>query len=159
MEPLIFESGSPEETEALGEALGRALRAGDFIGLVGDLGAGKTRLARGIARGAGVADDAVSSPTFAIVQTYRGRLPLHHADLYRLGDADELHATGFFDLQESEGAMMVEWLDRVPEAAPRDRLLLTLTPIDENRRWIQATGTGERSGALLAAWARAASGR
>ena len=82
----------------LGERIGRRLGPGDVVALSGELGAGKTQLVRGICRGAGVPDGEVSSPTFAIVATYRGRLPVNHADLYRIGDEDELHATGFHDL-------------------------------------------------------------
>ena len=81
---MSFSSASPEETRALGEALGRVLQDGDFVGLVGDLGAGKTELARGIARGVGLRDEDVTSPTFAIVHQHHGRIVLTHADLYRI---------------------------------------------------------------------------
>src|SRR5690348_12674735 len=109
------ESTSAEETFALGERLGALLRPGDFVGLMGELGAGKTQLVRGIAHGAGVNPREVASPTFAIVYPYRGRLPLYHADLYRLQDYDELYATGFLDLVDAGGATLVEWLDRIPK--------------------------------------------
>jgi len=113
-------------TRSLGERLGRLLAAGDVVALVGDLGAGKTQFVRGLCRGAGVPDDEVSSPTFAIVATYRGRLPIHHADLYRIGDDDELYATGFHDLVGGPGATVVEWADRVKGALPRERLEIHL---------------------------------
>jgi tRNA threonylcarbamoyladenosine biosynthesis protein TsaE len=121
-ESFVLRSKSAEETERIGEALGRTLQPGDFIGLSGDLGAGKTVLARGIARGAGVPAEAlVSSPTFAIVNAYRGgRLPVFHADLYRVKDAEELYDAGFYDLVGGEGAMLVEWIDRVREVVPED---------------------------------------
>ena len=102
---------SPEQTHALGVRLGALLAPGDFVGLVGQLGAGKTHFVRGVAEGAGVAPGEVSSPTFAIVHPYQGRFPLHHADLYRLKDEDELYATGFFDLLGPDSAMLVEWLE------------------------------------------------
>src|SRR5512145_3164524 len=114
---------SARATHALGARLGRLLRPGDVVALVGDLGAGKTQLVRGACAGAGVAPADVSSPTFAIVQTYRGRLPVHHADLYRLGDLDELYATGFMDLLGGEGAMLVEWADRIAGWLPPVRLV------------------------------------
>ncbi|HEY6100947.1 MAG TPA: tRNA (adenosine(37)-N6)-threonylcarbamoyltransferase complex ATPase subunit type 1 TsaE, partial [Anaeromyxobacter sp.] len=105
---------SARRTSALGERLGRLLRPGDVVALVGELGAGKTQLVRGACAGARVPAREVSSPSFAIVATYHGRIPVHHADLYRIGDEDELYATGFFDLVGGEGALLVEWADRIP---------------------------------------------
>ena len=147
-------SRSPEETHALGVRLGRLLQPGDFVGLVGDLGAGKTHFVRGVAEGAGVDRSEVASPTFAIVYPYRGRVPLYHADLYRLADADELYATGFHDLVGADGAVLVAWLDRVPEAAPREHLRLTLGADreDPEERSLRADAVGARAVALLEAW-------
>jgi len=145
-------SRSPEETRALGAALGRVLREGDFVGLVGELGAGKTAFIRGVAEGAGVPAGEVSSPSFAIVQPYRGRLLLHHADLYRLADEDELYATGFYDLL-AQGATLVEWLDRIPRAAPEDHLRLGFTVLeDESRRIAAEAFGGPRHADLLQRW-------
>jgi tRNA threonylcarbamoyladenosine biosynthesis protein TsaE len=153
--PLLrraLQSQSPEQTHALGIRLGGLLQPGDFIGLIGDLGAGKTHLVRGVAEGAGVARSEVASPTFAIVYPYRGRVPLYHADLYRLADYDELYATGFFDLVGGDGAVLVEWLDKVPEAAPREYLRLTLRDTGEESRELVAEAWGARPVALLGAW-------
>jgi tRNA threonylcarbamoyl adenosine modification protein YjeE len=108
-------TGSARETFRLGQALGRRLAPGDVVALVGDLGAGKTQLVRGACQGAGVPAGEVSSPTFAIVATHRGRLPVHHADLYRVADLDELYATGFLDLVGGDGAVLVEG----PTGSPR----------------------------------------
>jgi tRNA threonylcarbamoyladenosine biosynthesis protein TsaE len=113
-------------TRALGVRLGKLLAPGDVVALVGELGAGKTQLVRGACAGAGVAPEEVSSPSFAIVATYAGRLPVHHADLYRIGDADELYGTGFGDLVGGEGALLVEWADRIPGALPEERLTISL---------------------------------
>lgn len=143
---------SAAETTALGARLGRALAPGDCIALVGDLGAGKTQLVRGACRGARVPASEVSSPSFAIVATYGGRLPVHHADLYRIGDLDELYATGFFDLVGGDGAILVEWADRVPGSLPEERLTITLLH-DARRpdvRRIELEGVGERHAALAA---------
>ncbi len=142
-------------TRRLGERLGRKLGPGDVVALLGDLGAGKTQLARGLCRGAGVDDDDVSSPTFAIVATYRGRIPVNHADLYRVGDEDELHATGFHDLVGGPGATVVEWADRVPGALPAERLEIRLAeePGSPSVRRILVSGTGERHAALARALA------
>jgi tRNA threonylcarbamoyladenosine biosynthesis protein TsaE len=152
-------SRSAAETRRLGERLGRMLAPGDVVALLGDLGAGKTQLARGICRGAGVRDDDVSSPTFAIVATYRGRIPVNHADLYRIGDEDELHATGFQDLVGGPGATVVEWADRVPGALPVERLEIRLAEEGDrpSLRRIVVTGTGARHGALARALAPRAS--
>jgi tRNA threonylcarbamoyladenosine biosynthesis protein TsaE len=145
-------SGSPEETHRLGVRLGQLLQPGDFVGLVGDLGAGKTHLVRGVAEGAGVSRSEVASPTFAIVYPYRGRLPLYHADLYRLADYDDLYATGFLDLVGGDGAVLVEWLDRIPRAAPREFLRLTLRDTGEESRELVAEAWGTRPAELLKAW-------
>ena len=142
-------SSSPAETHALGVRLGQLLQPGDFIGLSGELGAGKTALVRGIAEGAGVASSDVSSPTFTIVQTYAGRIPLHHADWYRLSSADELYATGFFDLIE-DGASVVEWVDRVSVDLPMLRVAISL--LDASSRRLDLTAVGSRSRALLSSW-------
>lgn len=124
-----------DATEGFGERLGAQLQPGDFVGLTGDLGAGKTALVRGAARGAGVPREAqVSSPTFAIVNTYRGgRLPLLHADLYRVHDAEELYDAGFYDLVGGEAALLVEWIERVPELPPAQWLELRLSHRDDGR--------------------------
>ncbi|XXF75255.1 tRNA (adenosine(37)-N6)-threonylcarbamoyltransferase complex ATPase subunit type 1 TsaE [Myxococcaceae bacterium GXIMD 01537] len=145
-------STSPEETHRLGVKLGALLQPGDFVGLIGDLGAGKTHLVRGVAEGAGVHRSEVASPTFAIVYPYRGRVPLYHADLYRIADYDELYATGFLDLVGGDGAVLVEWLDNVPEAAPREYLRLTLRPTGDEARELTAEARGERPTALLTEW-------
>jgi tRNA threonylcarbamoyladenosine biosynthesis protein TsaE len=145
-------SESPEETHRLGVRLGELLQPGDFVGLIGDLGAGKTHLVRGVAEGAQVARSEVASPTFAIVYPYRGRIPLYHADLYRIADYDELYATGFLDLLGGDGAVLVEWLDRVPEAAPREYLRLTLRPVGDDARELHAEAFGPRPAELLTRW-------
>ena len=150
-EILRLVSRSARATSALGERLGRALAPGDVLALIGDLGAGKTQLVRGICRGARVPDREVASPTFAIVATYRGRIPVHHADLYRVGDEEELFATGFQDLLGGEGAVLVEWADRAPGALPEERLEIRLLhhEASPNSRRIELTGTGRRGAALV----------
>ena len=143
-------SRSAAATRRLGERLGERLRPGDVVALLGELGAGKTQFVRGLCRGAGVPDADVSSPTFAIVATYRGRLPVNHADLYRIGDEDELHATGFHDLVGRAGATIVEWADRFPGALPRERLEIRLEhdPGHPSSRRIAISGFGDRHAGL-----------
>jgi tRNA threonylcarbamoyladenosine biosynthesis protein TsaE len=110
---VTFTSHKPEETSALGESWGRAARPGWLIGLIGDLGAGKTLLAAGIARGLGVAGR-VQSPTFQIVNQYLdGRLPLFHIDLYRLSTRNDVVAAGLEPfLSRPPGVAVVEWIER-----------------------------------------------
>ena len=114
-------SSSPDETIALGERLGRVAAAGDLVCLWGELGAGKTQLAKGIARGLGIADT-VNSPTFILMNEYRGRLPLFHVDLYRLADAADALAGGVVDDRQADGVTVVEWPDRMGEVLPAGRL-------------------------------------
>jgi tRNA threonylcarbamoyladenosine biosynthesis protein TsaE len=118
---VTVDSRSPSETRRLGERLGRALGAGDVVALVGGLGAGKTALVQGVARGLGVVERVVS-PSFTIINEHAGRLPLFHADFYRLQSADELAHIGFDDYFARGGVVVVEWADRFPEALPADRL-------------------------------------
>jgi tRNA threonylcarbamoyladenosine biosynthesis protein TsaE len=152
MGTVTFSSTSPADTRALGEALGRVLQDGDFVGLVGELGAGKTELARGIARGVGLRDDEITSPSFAIVHQHHGRILLTHADLYRLTGSADLDGTGFHELRDGPGATLVEWVDRVPGAAPPDALRIVLEEPGDDRRELVVTPSGPRSEHLLARW-------
>ena len=145
-----LDTRSARATHALGVRLGRLLEPGDVVALVGDLGAGKTQLVRGACAGAGVRPEDVSSPSFAIVATYAGRIPVHHADLYRIGDEDELYGTGFGDLVGGEGALLVEWADRIPTALPAEKLTLTLQHDgrEPDVRHVVIEGVGERHAEL-----------
>jgi len=146
-------TSGPEETERVARTLGLLLRAGDAIGLVGDLGAGKTRFVRGLARGLGLPDHVrVTSPTFTILNHLRGgRLPLYHADLYRIAGAAELDQIGLDELW-GDGVMAVEWCDRFP-VLPADHLLVRLRITGEAERALDAEGRGARSRILAAEWA------
>jgi tRNA threonylcarbamoyladenosine biosynthesis protein TsaE len=143
----------PEDTEALAASLGRLLRAGDVIGLVGDLGAGKTVFVKGLARGLGVpAETLVTSPTFTLVHIYEeGRTPLFHVDLYRLDDESQLLDVGLDDLYRRDGVVAVEWMDKFPRSAPREMLEVKIVPEGEGRL-ITATASGARAEELLLAW-------
>jgi tRNA threonylcarbamoyladenosine biosynthesis protein TsaE len=115
-------SRSTDETIELGRRLASVARAGDLVCLWGDLGAGKTQLAKGFGRGLGVADT-INSPTFILMAEYPdGRLPLFHVDLYRLSDASEALAGGVIDDRQSDGVTLVEWPDRLGPALPGHRL-------------------------------------
>ena len=113
---MRFLTHSPEETEALGEALGRRLRGGEIVAYYGDLGAGKTAFTRGLARGLDISSR-VTSPTYTIVNEYLGgRLPLFHFDMYRLSSADDLFDIGWEDYLLRGGVCAVEWSENVQEA-------------------------------------------
>ena len=130
--PLL--TNSEEETSAAGERLSDALQAGDVVLLYGDLGAGKTAFVRGLARGLGAPPDDVSSPTFTIVQEYRGRIPLYHVDLYRLEPA-EIADLGLEELVCGDGVVAIEWADRWP-GRPDDVYEVTIADAGEDARSI-----------------------
>ena len=124
-----------------------------MIALVGDLGAGKTCFAQGLARGMGVPEEErVASPTFNIVLDHAGRTVLHHIDLYRLGDPSELDELGMDALFYSDGVCAVEWMDRFPQIAPPDHLEVRLVADGPRHRTLTATSHGPRSEKLLADW-------
>jgi tRNA threonylcarbamoyladenosine biosynthesis protein TsaE len=128
---LTFAVGSPEETLALGRALGRVLRPGGVVLLTGDLGAGKTVLTKGIAEGVGIADPSrVVSPTFAIVNVYDGRVPMAHVDLYRLADAAAIDGIGLEEYLPWHGVTVVEWGERLPEP-PGQATVIVLRQVEE----------------------------
>ena len=137
-------------TRKLGRKLGAALEPGDFIALTGDLGAGKTVLVKAIAEGAQVPEPA-TSPTFALVNVYQGRLKLQHLDLYRLTGPAELFALGFDDLLAEEAATVCEWADKAAQALPKDRLEIALAHAGEKSRHATLTATGPRGERLLRA--------
>jgi len=147
-----FLSHSASETFALGARLGGLLAPGDFIGLIGELGTGKTEFVRGVAQGAGVSASEVSSPTFAIISAYQGRIPIYHADFFRIRDYDDAYATGFTDLLESDGAVLVEWLNRVPRAAPPELIVLSFEDLGGDERRILAYAYGKQYQQRLQSW-------
>jgi tRNA threonylcarbamoyladenosine biosynthesis protein TsaE len=118
---------SPDQTRALGRALGEAATPGTLLALVGPLGAGKTLLAKGVAAGLGVTS-VVNSPTFVLMNEHIGRLRLFHVDAYRLDDPEEAFAAGLFDERESAGMTIVEWADRLAGWLPDDRLEIEIEP-------------------------------
>jgi tRNA threonylcarbamoyladenosine biosynthesis protein TsaE len=142
------ETRSADETEAVGEALGRAVRGGELIGLVGDLGAGKTCVVRGLARGLGVDAERVHSPTFTMVTEYPGgRLPLAHVDLYRL-EAPVADEGLLREVLHGDGVAAVEWYDRLASGPADDVLLVTLGFTREGRA-IRLDARGAGAVALL----------
>ena len=135
----IYQTKSPEQTEAVGQALGKVLKAGTVLAYRGDLGAGKTAFTRGLAAGLGAADK-VTSPTYTIVNEYlSGRLPLFHFDMYRLLSADELWDIGWEDYLLRGGVCAVEWSENVEEAM-EDAIRVTIEKLGEDSRRITVEG-------------------
>ena len=129
---MEFITNSPEETENVGQALGRVLKPGTVLAYQGDLGAGKTAFTRGLARGLG-AEEPVTSPTYTIVNEYlSGRIPLFHFDMYRLTSSDDLWDIGWEDYLERGGVCAVEWSENVADAM-------------EGAVWVRIEKTGENT--------------
>jgi len=133
---------STDETLALAGTVGELLRAGDVVSLVGDLGAGKTVFARGVARALGVTEPVVS-PSFTIVREYDGRMPLVHVDVYRIDTVQELYDLGFEELVRDDAVTLVEWGDMIDGLLPPDRLDVRLAPGDtDDERVVEIEGHG-----------------
>jgi tRNA threonylcarbamoyladenosine biosynthesis protein TsaE len=125
-EGLEISLDSEAETERLGRAIAGLVEPGVAIGLVGPLGAGKTRLTRAIASGLGIDAGQVTSPTFTLIHEYEGPWPVYHFDAYRLGDVAAFEALGAAEYWDAGGVCLVEWADLVAEALPADAWWLTL---------------------------------
>ena len=143
---------SPAATRALGARLGGVARAGDVIALGGPLGAGKTELARGIARGLGVTEP-VASPTFVLVAEHAGRVPLFHVDCYRVAGPAEALAAGILDDRAAEGVTVIEWPERLAGALPPGRLDVTIDGAGDDPRALVLRATDLRHAVLLEALA------
>jgi tRNA threonylcarbamoyladenosine biosynthesis protein TsaE len=130
-----LESRSAEETAAAGERLAASLRPGDVVALTGELGAGKTCFTQGLARGLGVTGRAVS-PTFVLVNEYRGRWPVHHVDAYRTSSMTELLDLGLDELFSGDGVTVVEWADKLLPLLPADTIHVHIEGVGDEPRTI-----------------------
>jgi tRNA threonylcarbamoyladenosine biosynthesis protein TsaE len=137
-------SPDPDATTALGRALSRAAQAGDVVCLWGDLGAGKTHLAKAFGAGLGVTDT-ITSPSFILMAEYAGRLPLFHLDLYRLADASDALAGGLIDDRQGGGVTLIEWPERLGPALPAGRLDVVIEGTGDEPRSITLRALGEGS--------------
>jgi|SRR5690554_7431422 tRNA threonylcarbamoyladenosine biosynthesis protein TsaE len=134
---LPAETSSAAETEAVGARLAEYLEPQAIVALYGDLGAGKTHLVRGICTGLGVPPEAVSSPTFTIVNEYEGRLPVYHFDAYRVKGPEEFFELGYEEYFYGDGICLIEWPERVEALLPDDTIRLRLVHLGEDRRRIE----------------------
>ena len=123
---MVIETYQEKETYELGRRLGAEAKAGQVYTLVGDLGVGKTVFTKGLAAGLGI-EEAVSSPTFTIVQVYEeGRMPFYHFDVYRIGDIEEMDEIGYEDYFYGDGLCMIEWANLIEEILPERRSEVTI---------------------------------
>ena len=145
---VVVETHEPAETRALGARLAAVARPGDVIAVTGDLGAGKTELAKGFGRGLGVAGT-VSSPSFVLMAEHAGRLPFFHLDLYRLDGPDAAVAAGLLDEREEEGVTLIEWAERLGGEIPPDRLDVRIETLADDGRRIHLHATDAAYGRYL----------
>ncbi len=123
---MKFESFSAEETFALGKKLGEEAKPGMIYRMTGDLGVGKTVFTKGFAAGLGVTDT-VNSPTFTIVQEYKGRLPFYHFDVYRIEEPEEMEEIGYEDYFFGDGVCMIEWAELIEELLPKEAVKICIS--------------------------------
>jgi len=140
-ESVTCRTSSWEETVVLGQRLGECLHNGDMIALAGDLGSGKTCFTKGLALGLGVPPDSVvTSPSFALMNAYEGRLTLFHIDVYRLETVSDFLDAGLDEFLYANGVAVMEWADRWPEILPERHLKVQITILDEHSREILLSG-------------------
>lgn len=141
---IVIITNSSEETKKLGGEIGALLKAGDIIGLFGNLGAGKTCLTQGIVRGL-KADESeyVTSPTYTIINEYQGYLPIYHIDLYRLNNSNEIYDLGYEEYLFGSGVTIIEWAEKMSDLLPEEYLKIELSTLGENKRKITILAVGK----------------
>ena len=141
---MVFQTKSTSETIRIGKRVGSLLLRGDVVALVGELGTGKTQFIKGLAAGVGVGDPRyVSSPSFTLINEYKGNTPLYHIDLFRLEvekEAEELGLEEYF----GEGITAIEWADKIPSLLPKEMLLIHTAYTGKNARSLEIIGKGKR---------------
>ncbi len=145
---LHFLSRNPEETQELGFRLGKLAEPGDIYILTGKLGAGKTTLTQGLARGLGITDN-VMSPSFVLIRELKGRLPLHHIDLYRLDKIEEISELGLDEYLYGRGVSVIEWGEKAGGIVPEESLSIEINYVSDNEREIIIKANGARYRKLL----------
>jgi tRNA threonylcarbamoyladenosine biosynthesis protein TsaE len=153
-------SHSAAQTIRFGQRLGELMRQGDLVALLGDFGAGKTHMIKGIAQGLG-STELVNSPSFVLINEYRagprhGNIPIFHADLYRIENPDELAAIGIEEAWSGIGVCLIEWADQAGDWLPGERLAIHLQHLSETKRVLRFVPYGERYQELLAEFKKGA---
>ena len=144
-----FTTNSQEETKRLGEKIGRFLKEGDVVALVGNLGAGKTVIANGLCGGLGVKESYITSPTYTIINQYDGRIPVYHIDLYRLKNSSELYNLGWDEYIYGHGACVIEWADKASEMLSEEYLMINIEVTGKDNRKITLHAKGASYKSLL----------
>ena len=145
---MVIESRSPHETKSWGRRLASLLEGGELLGLIGDLGAGKTCFIKGLARGLSLREEDILSPTFTMIQEHHGRFPLYHIDLYRLEEAT-LDDLGLREYLFSEGVAAVEWFERLRGGAEMDYLAVRISYAGANMRRIEFSAVDSRHAQII----------
>lgn len=141
---MILRLNGLKETENFGIKLGKSLKAGDIVCLNGDLGAGKTTLTKSIGLGLGV-DEYITSPSFTLINQYRGRIIVYHFDVYRLEEVDELYDLGFDEYFYGDGVCIIEWADKIEKLIPEERITIDIEKTDKvDERILHISGNGNR---------------
>lgn len=141
---MKIELNSLDKTKEFGKKLGKLLKKGDIVCLNGDLGAGKTTLTKSIGLGLGV-EEYITSPTFSLINEYKGRLPVYHFDVYRLENVDELDDLGFDEYFFGGGVCIIEWAEKIEKMLPKEIIVLDIeSGEDIDKRRISIGGTGQR---------------
>ncbi len=143
-------SRSPEDTVKLGEAVGRAATSRLIIALIGNLGSGKTVFVQGLAKGLAVPKGfMITSPSYTLINEYPGRVPLFHADLYRLSSAMDIESTGLLDTMDAHGVLAVEWADRIQGESLQEDMIIRFDIKEDDIRVITLTASGQTGLYLL----------
>ncbi len=142
---MVIYTQSATETVQIGKRIGKLLRAGDVIALVGELGSGKTHLIKGLAAGVGVErSHRITSPSFTLIHEYQGRIPFFHVDLFRLATEEEAEELGLEEYFVRGGVTAIEWADKIPQLLPKELIWINLRSLGEEARVIRLRGKGKR---------------
>jgi tRNA threonylcarbamoyladenosine biosynthesis protein TsaE len=145
---FVIETRSAHQTKMWGRRLASILEGGELLGLIGELGAGKTVFVKGLARGLNLREEEILSPSFTMIREHRGRLPLYHIDLYRL-DQPVLDDLGLREYLFSDAVAAVEWFERLREAAELDCILIRISYAGASLRRIEFEALGDRYGSIV----------
>ena len=142
---MVLQTRTASETIRIGKRIGGHLQPGDVVGLVGELGTGKTQLIKGLAAGVGVENPTyITSPSFTLINEYKGKVPFYHIDLYRLGSEKEVQDLGLEEYFQGEGITAVEWADKIPSFLPKELLWIHLHYTGKHTRSLEILGKGKR---------------
>lgn len=141
---MVVVSSSSEETHRLGLKLAGKLKPQDVLALIGEIGAGKTTFVHGLAEGLGVPPETVASPSFVLIKVYRGRMPIYHADLFRLEHLPEARSMGLEEFYEADGVTAIEWANRLPRLLPPEYLEIQFEVLDPEKRRLTLVPHGGR---------------